>query len=107
MASRTAEMNTLDETEYSATAVTQPPKIPSTSANTVNKGKLTNNAYKRGATSFRIIGSERAHSVDLLRDDHRYQLGGNRGADASGHHQSAQHWSQLAHKGNGDEIARL
>src|ERR1041384_2799731 len=65
MPSRTAEMKTLDDTEYSQTAVTQPPKIPSTSASTVNKGRLTSKAKTRGHTSFRIgsVPSARIASI--------------------------------------------
>ena len=51
MPSRTAEMKTLDETEYSTTAVTQPPKIPSTSASTLNTARSIGSA----ATNFDFL----------------------------------------------------
>src|SRR4030095_6949021 len=61
----TAVMNTLEDTEYNATAVTQPPKIPRTSAKTVSKGRLTSKAKRRGATSLRTgsVPSARMASI--------------------------------------------
>src|SRR5436189_1491866 len=65
IASRTAEINTLDDTEYNATAVTQPPTMPMQSANTVNNGKLINKANIRGATSLRTGSVPRARIASI------------------------------------------
>ena len=68
--------------------MSQPPRIPTTSATTVSTGHMRMPASTRGTTSLRTgIGAERAQRVDLVGDDHRPELCGDARADAAGQHQ--------------------
>ena len=53
------------------------------------------------------IGAQRAHGVDLLGDLHGAEFAGDAGCVAAGHQKRGQHRAQLAHQGNGDNVADL
>ena len=68
------------------------------SAMTVRIGAITTPAMTRGHHELANgIGAERPQRVDLVGDDHRPELGGNAGSDASRQHQRRQHRSELFH----------
>src|SRR5580692_4233927 len=46
------------------------------------------------------VGAQGAHGVDLFGHYHRSQLAGHAGGIPAGHHQTGQHWPQLAHHGS-------
>ena len=49
------------------------------------------------------VGGERGQRVDLLGHAHGAELGGDRGGDAAGDHQAAEHRAELAHDADGDD----